>query len=137
MARIYVAGSCKMAREVNCAQAILEEAGHQITFDWTADLNGIKTDWSDHLPDARWRSLRERVAVKSADVVVLVAPPVGRGLGCFIEVGMALAARTPVVVWGDARESVFWYLPEVTRVTDRPLAALPAIVTELTESREF
>lgn len=113
MAKIYVAGSCGSIEDVRAAQRTLELAGHDITFDWTADANGIKDDWTRHSSQATKRAKRERVAVKDADIVVLIAPPPGRGLGCFLEVGMALASRTPVLLWGHIRESVFWYLPEV------------------------
>lgn len=118
---IYVAAStahCDMAALV---ATIAESHKHKITFKWWGPESEIRRDWSQN-PETRQRARllanTERLAVRSADLVVLLAPPPGRGLGCFIEAGMALAQNTPVWVVetpGGARirESVFWHLEQV------------------------
>jgi hypothetical protein len=114
--RVYVAGRRSDKSLVRGVQEILIAAGHEITFDWTGPNGERRDDWSDVPDRARELSTRERHAVRSADMLVLVGSEPHGGLGCFIETGMALALGIPVLVVGLVRESVFWYLPIVERL---------------------
>lgn len=117
--KIYVAGRVKQMRRVRAVQQTFKRYGHVVTFDWTGPEGEQKPDWSHDPEWACTLSKRERRGVLDADGVVLVGHGCeegGGGLGCFVEVGMAMAYGRPVVVYGPCRESVFWYLPRVTRV---------------------
>lgn len=93
----------------------LEARGHEITFDWTKNPeSGIRSDWSEHSQEARVRALQERIAVNTADLVILLYE--ATGLGCLFETGMAMGAGIPTIVVTNTRESVFFYLPWVQRV---------------------
>lgn len=110
---VYVAGSTKDTDRVMAMQSDLIYAGCRITFDWTGPEGAIRGDWSKETDTAHRISNRERDAVKEAEAVVVLPPD--RGLGCWIEVGMALAHHTPVYVLESDRESVFWYIGEVRK----------------------
>ena len=114
--KIYVAGRTQEIERVRAVQKICIDAGHEITFDWTGPEGDIRTDWSMEAERARELSRRERRAVFVADVLVLCGPEPHGGLGCFIETGMAIGMRKPVIVIEPVRESVFWYLPGVKRI---------------------
>lgn len=117
--KVYVAGRVKQIPRVQVVRDWLREEGHSITFDWTGPEGEQRSDWSKAPDVARGLADRERRAVLAADVVVLVGWGCAEGeggLGCFIEVGVALALGIPVVIVGPCRESVFWYLPAVQRV---------------------
>lgn len=117
--RIYVAGRVGNIQQVRALQLLFTQRGHEITYDWTGPEGETRRDWSGHREEACEIAQREVDGVASADAVALVGYGCEEqnkgGLGCFIEVGMALAAGKPVAVWGPARESVFWYLPNVYR----------------------
>lgn len=112
--RVYVAGSTK---EVERVRRVLESArdlGWYITFDWTGVEGEIKTTgpWERGAEIAQ----NEIKACQDADLVILLAPKVSTGLGCWIEVGAALASDTEVWVVEPGKESVFWEHPFVTKV---------------------
>lgn len=112
--RVYVAGRVKDIPAVQRAQAIVRGFGHEITFDWTGDNGEVRDDWSGAPERAREISSMERDAVRDADALVLVWHEHG-GLGALIETGMALAQGKRIIVYGEPRESVFWYAPGVER----------------------
>jgi len=116
--RVYIASKGPDIDLCRGVQAMVLAAGHEITFDWTGPDGEFRDDWSEHPERARALSTRERDAVRSANVLVLCTTEPTGGLGCWIETGMALALNIPVIVLGPARESVFWYLPQVERVPD-------------------
>lgn len=127
--RVYVAGRVAWIDDVRHAQALAVAAGHEITFDWTGAEGETRHDWTSAVALARHIGEREKGAVLTADAVILIGQGCeegGGGLGCFIEVGMALAADVDVFVVGPCRESVFWYQPNVVRVrtSEEAVAAL-------------
>lgn len=118
---IYVAASTAHRDMAALVATVAESHRHKITFKWWEPESEIRRDWSQ-TPETRQRARllanTERLAVQSADLVVLLSPPPGRGLGCFIETGIALAQNTPVWVVETPsgtriRESVFWHLEQV------------------------
>jgi hypothetical protein len=128
--RIYVAGRTKNIEEVNLIQSAAIDHGHEITHDWT-DVEGegkgeIRSDWSSNPERARQVATLDFLGVTQAQGVILCGYGCDEenkgGLGCFIEVGIALASGVPVIVLGPARESVFWYSPFTLKVfKDEPL----------------
>lgn len=113
--RAYVAGRTGDIERVRRVQAICEDAGCAITFDWTGPEGEIRKDWTGYAARAGELAQRERDAVRTANVLVLCGPDPHGGLGCFIEAGMALAYEVSIVIVGPVRESVFWYAPGVVR----------------------
>lgn len=128
--RAYVAGSTKDVANVRALQQLLRDAGWSITFDWTGVEGEIRSDWSG---DAHVRggdlSVREIAACATADAIFLLCPP--RGLGCWVELGAALASGVPAIVVAPQRESVFFHHPLVTVVAsmDEAMAAFPGAHT--------
>ena len=48
-------------------------------------------------------------------MTILLFPPMGGGLGCWIEMGATLTSGGEVWVIEPGRDSVFWQHPNVTR----------------------
>lgn len=121
---IYVAGRTSAYKRVREVQSHLRNLGHQITYDWTGAAPdevweggaGMDTEVFDD-DYLRQQAEADRGGVLDADCVVLVA---GKNMvGSYIEVGMALATNTPVIILGEVeRESVFNKLAEVYRCAD-------------------
>lgn len=118
--RVYVAGSTRDVERVNAVQQIAVAFGCEIVFDWTGAEGEIRTDGSwDTVPERGARiALREVAACQEADLIILLFPPNGGGLGCWIEMGAGLATGAEVWVVGAARDSVFWQHPNVVRLDD-------------------
>jgi hypothetical protein len=119
---IYLAGSTKELERVERVKTVLLYQGHSLTFDWAGAEGEVRMgegdDTWDHAPlAARDLSQKEVNAVMDADVLILLCPPRGRGLGCYLETGVALG--NDIDVWvsherpGTERDSVFWHHPAV------------------------
>lgn len=115
--RIYVAGSTRDVDRIKGVQDAARAFGHTITFDWTGPEGEIRTDGSwDSVPKAGASiASREIAACWGAEITILLFPPQGGGLGCWIEMGATLAAGGDVWVVEPGRDSVFWQHPSVTR----------------------
>lgn len=120
MRRVYVAGSTRDVERANAVQDIARAFGCEITFDWTGAEGEIRTDGSwDTVPERGAAiAAREISACQAADLIILLFPPTGGGLGCWIEMGAGLATGAEVWVVGPQRDSVFWQHPQVTRLDD-------------------
>ena len=117
---VYVAGSTRDTERVNAVQDIAKAFGWTVTFDWTGAEGEIRTDGSwDSAPDQGARIARREVeACRDADLIILLFPPSGGGLGCWIEMGAGLATGAEIWVVGPQRDSVFWQHPAVSRLDD-------------------
>lgn len=117
---VYVAGSTRDVERVNAVQDIARAFGCRVTFDWTGAEGEIRTDGSwDTVPEKGAQiASREVQACMDADLIILLFPPTGGGLGCWIEMGAGLASGAEVWVVGQQRDSVFWQHPAVTRLDD-------------------
>lgn len=115
---VYVAGSTRDVERVRAVQDIVHAFGGRITFDWTGAEGEIRTDGSwDTVPERGAQiAQREIAACRDADLVILLFPPTGGGLGCWIEMGAALASGAEVWLIEPGRDSVFWQHPAVTRM---------------------
>lgn len=120
---IYLAGSTKELERVERVKAVLLQNGHRLTFDWAGAEGEVRMgtgdDTWDHAPVAARRLSQQEVeAVATADLLILLCPPRGRGLGCYLEMGVALGQDIDVWVSHEApgteRDSVFWHHPAVT-----------------------
>lgn len=114
---VYVAGSTRDVERVKGVQDAVRAFGHVITFDWTGAEGEIRTDGSwDTASEAGARiASREIAACRNADLTILLFPPTGGGLGCWIEMGATLASGGEVWIVEPGRDSVFWQHPMVQR----------------------
>ena len=115
--RVYVAGSTRDVERINAVQRLVRGAGWEITFDWTGAEGEIRTDgsWDTASEKGAEIAMREIEACRSADLTILLFPPKGGGLGCWIEMGATLAAGGEVWIVEPGRDSVFWQHPRVRR----------------------
>lgn len=114
---VYVAG-----KDFDRCAALMDwlrDQGHPCAFDWTELPAGCRD------PEA---AEQMRAAIDYADALVLVGTE-PKMLGAYVEVGMALARRIPVILFATSRDSLFWRLPEVHYVlsTDALLAVLDSL----------
>lgn len=118
--KVYVAGSTRDVERVNAVQATARAFGCDITFDWTGPEGEIRTDgpWDTASEQGARIALREIEACRDADLIILLFPPSGGGLGCWIEMGAGLASGGEIWVVGAQRDSVFWQHPAVMRMDD-------------------
>jgi hypothetical protein len=124
--RVYVAGSTKDTERINVVQRWCLDVGWEITFDWTgpegeirnprggADFETQAGGWAEAPEKGAEISTREIAACCAADLTILLFPPKGGGLGCWIEMGATLASGGDVWVVEPGRDSVFWMHPRVT-----------------------
>lgn len=116
--RIYVASHFYMWQEVRYWYYELEQAGHQITYEWARkDAPGNLPE--DRLTDEilREAAVRYLVGVEDADLFLFLAND-DRMLGAPIEAGYALAkARAEIWVVDPYRRCPFFLLPGVTIAT--------------------
>lgn len=124
--RVYVAGSTRDVERINAVQRWMIDAGWTITFDWTgpegeirnprggADFQNAAGGWAEVPKKGAEISTREIEACRTADLAIVLFPPGGGGLGCWVEMGAALASGARVWVVAPERDSVFWMHPNVT-----------------------
>jgi hypothetical protein len=126
--RVYVGGSTSDTERVREVQAVCQRIGWEITFDWTGPEGEIRTDgsWDKHREKGAAIARHEINACRTADRMILLSPPAGRGLGCWIEMGATLASGGSVWVVEAHRDSVFWQHPN-----GRRFATLKALMIEL------
>lgn len=113
--KFFVSGKVGVENDARKIMRLLEEGGHQITFDWTSIKHLRPYDKNAHA--SREAALAEARGVKDADVLVIVAHE--KGVGMFVELGIAIGAGIPVrvIAGGDSR-TMFFHHPLVTRVRD-------------------
>jgi hypothetical protein len=119
--KVYVAGQlADTAAAIDTQQAILA-AGHELTHDWTQDLE-FTADYASQLEDSSRIAQADLSGVMDADAVVVLASGAQPGRGLFVELGAALARAElgllhhVVVAGAIVHESVFYFHPHVRRV---------------------
>ena len=111
---VYVAGRTSDQKRVNRVQQLVRDAGHTITYDWTADQSLIRKDWADHPITANRRATEEVNAVIDSHALVLCWTD--GAVGALFETGVAMGHGVEIIVLNPTRESVFFYLPGVFKV---------------------
>lgn len=98
---IYVASSWRNQDEVRLMQALLKEAGHLITHDWTkeSETPGFLSSQDVH----NEYGYNDFIGVVEADAVVVLAHPEAKDTRC--EMGMAIGMGKPVIVVGPEKWS--------------------------------
>ncbi len=111
--KFFVSGKVGNDNIAKSLMKALKDAGHEITFDWTNiehlrpyDKNGARS---------REAAISECSGVKDADVLVIIAHE--KGVGMYVELGMALGVGIPVrVVTKDESRTMFFHHPLVKKV---------------------
>ncbi len=122
--KVYVGGSTKEIGRVQDMQRWAVTCDFELSFDWTGPEGDIWS-WENGAQslssNRRALATREIEAVINSQLVIILAPPPGRGLGCWVEAGAALGAGIDLWVVSQ-RDSVFWQHPLVrTFETDAEL----------------
>jgi nucleoside 2-deoxyribosyltransferase len=119
--KVYVAGHLTDSASVADAQRAVLAAGHEVTHDWSQDLE-FTTDYASRPEQSRQIAEADLRGVMLADAVIVIASSPEPGRGLFVELGAALARaemgllRHVVAVGTIVHESVFYYHPRVRRV---------------------
>jgi nucleoside 2-deoxyribosyltransferase len=118
--KIYVAGKTHDYEQVRRVQHACVRLGHEITYDWTRtveavgpdaghDFDELTDDFKEECAENDFRGVRE-----CALIIALVEHE--HITGTLVEIGMALALHKEVWLVGKPpRDSVFYYLPQVTQ----------------------
>lgn len=114
--KLYVAGKFEERARVSQFIHAARIEGHTITHDWTHETSEGLTG-NERRTYLRSCAEDDRRGAQACEVLVVFHHPRGRGL--FVELGLALAARKPVILvgWEDTEEDIspciFYYLHEV------------------------
>lgn len=133
--KIFVSGKIGVHDTVQQAMRALEKRGHQITFDWT--LIEHLRPYEENAATAARAATLEVAGVKRADLLVMFVHE--RGVGMFVEFGVALALDKPVVVIGlPPARTMFFFHPLVKRAHDfsEALSIVDDIAAGLTAGSE-
>lgn len=106
--KIYLAGASKDLAELKPLLRELREMGHEISHDWTVDIEAAGSASPDDRGACALSAMRDLRAVRDADVVWLRAPKAtSTSTGAWVEVGAAIASGVPVVSSGDVSRCIF------------------------------
>lgn len=114
--KIYVAGSSRDLHHVRVVQARVKSLGHEVTYDWTLDVERYGPGQLANPDNAAWCANNDTNAVLESELVIVVAHH--RMWGAMVELGIAIARDIPVWVceeWESPRYSVFLDMRGVTR----------------------
>lgn len=92
---------------------VLRNSGHQITHDWTHEEPYAEGDPRGP-PYYRKCAEADVTGVETADALFVLTHPHGKGM--FVEMGIALAKRIPIVAVGPHFNTIFFEMPTVTKV---------------------
>lgn len=111
--RFFVSGKVGVEDDAKAVMAALENAGHEISFDWTR-ISHLRP-YDENSAASREAACKEARGVKDADVLVILAHQ--GGVGMYVELGIAIGAGIPirVVTDGESR-TMFFHHPLVKRV---------------------
>ena len=93
----------------------LKNAGHEITFDWTT-IEHLRP-YDKNATACRNAAVSESRGVKNADVLVIIAH--NKGIGMYVELGIAIGIGIPVrVVTKVESRTMFFHHPLVRKVNN-------------------
>jgi len=91
----------------------LKGAGHEITFDWTS-IEHLRP-YDKNAAASREAAISEACGVKNADVLVIIAHD--KGVGMYVELGIAIGAGIPVrVITKVESRTMFFHHPLVRKI---------------------
>jgi len=114
--KFFVSGKVGSDSDTKRLMHELKKAGHEITFDWTT-IEHLRP-YDKNTRASREAAVLESRGVKDADVLVIITHD--RGVGLFVEMGIAIGAGIPVRVVTNDEDSrtMFFHHPLIKRVTD-------------------
>ena len=111
--KFFVSGKVGVERDVRAAMKALKDAGHEITFDWTT-IDRLRP-YDENAEASREAALKEIRSVEDADVLIILAHD--RGVGMYVELGIAIGSGIPVRVVTDVESrTMFFHHPLVKKV---------------------
>lgn len=117
--KYYIATRLESAARAKRLEHALMAGGHLLTYDWTVH-GSVQDEGPVRIREA---ALAEARGVMTADVVVVLLPG---GRGTHVELGMAIAAGKPVILYAEddlhfedaaGRTCAFYHHPLVQRTT--------------------
>ena len=111
--KFFVSGKVGVEGDVRAAMKALKDAGHEITFDWTK-IDQLRP-YDENAEASREAALKESRGVEDADVLIILAHD--RGVGMYVELGIAIGSGIPVRVVTDVESrTMFFHHPLVKKV---------------------
>lgn len=111
--KFFVSGKVGVQNDAKSAMKTLQDAGHQITFDWTT-IEHLRP-YDKNSSASREAAIQESRGVKDADVLVIIAH--NKGVGMYVELGIAIGVGIPIRIVTDVESrSMFFHHPLVKRV---------------------
>lgn len=111
--KFFVSGKVGVEGDVKAAMKALKDAGHEITFDWTT-IDHLRP-YDENAAASREVAAKESRGVEDADVLIIIAHD--RGVGMYVELGIAIGSGIPVRVVTDVESrTVFFHHPLVKKV---------------------
>ena len=111
--KFFVSGKVGTEGNVRAAMKALKDAGHEITFDWTK-IDHLRP-YDENAEASREAALKEIRGVEDADVLIILAHD--RGVGMYVELGIAIGSGIPIRVVTDVESrTMFFHHPLVKKV---------------------
>lgn len=112
--KFFVSGKVGNDNIAKSLMKALKDAGHEITFDWTS-IEHLRP-YDKNAARSREAAISENCGVKNADVLVIIAHD--KGVGMYVELGIAIGVGIPVRVVTKNEESrtMFFHHPLVRKV---------------------
>lgn len=105
--KFYVATAFDHASAATQMMDALRERGHVITFDWTVYQPLVADGWKPDGEELENIAAEEVEGVRDADALIVLLPG---GRGTHAELGVALALRKPVCIFGEETRATPFYL---------------------------
>ena len=111
--KFFVSGKVGVEGDVRAAMKVLRDAGHEITFDWTT-IDHLRP-YDENAAASREAAIKESRGVEDADVLIVLSHD--RGVGMYVELGIAIGSGVPVrVVTNVESRTMFFHHPLVKKV---------------------
>lgn len=111
--KFFVSGKVGNDGVTKSTMDALKNMGHEITFDWTT-IDHLRP-YDKNSVASREAAISESHGVKNADVLVIIAHE--KGIGMYVELGIAIGAGIPIrVVTEVESRTMFFHHPLVKRV---------------------
>lgn len=113
--KFFVSGKVGVENNAKSAMKTLQDAGHQITFDWTT-IEHLKP-YDKNASASREAAVQESQGIKNADVLILITH--NKGIGMYIELGIAIGIGIPIrIITNVESRSMFFHHPLIKKVNN-------------------